>query len=147
MIFTPAAFWYNFTHLFWLPRFRSDFTEDQHYMYSTDIKKCAKQIVREAFNEILAGTYEVPSLEEMEAVLERNFDYTFDEYKAIQKIKRSHLDWGETQVTDELDRKRMHYENELHVGRRVAALGTIEEIENLIRSVNEAIREWKIVNL
>jgi hypothetical protein len=116
-------------------------------MYSADIKKCAKQIVREAFNQILSGTYEVPSLEEMEIVLERNFDYTFDDYRAIQKIKRSHLDWGERQVTDELERKRLHYENELRVARRVAALNTIQEVENLIRDLNEAIREWKIVNL
>jgi RNA processing factor Prp31 len=116
-------------------------------MYSADIKKCAKQIVREAFNQILAGTYTVPSLEEMETVLERNFDYAFDDYKAIQKIKRSHLDWNERQVADELERKRLHYENELRVGRRVAALNTIEEVENLIRSLSEALREWKVVNL
>jgi RNA processing factor Prp31 len=116
-------------------------------MYSSDIKKAARQIVRESLDQILAGTYQIPSLEEMVSILESNFDHSFDEYKATQRIKRSHLDWSEMQVSDELDRQKRHYENELRVNLKVAALNTIEEIENLINSLNHTIVEWKIVNL
>ena len=39
------------------------------------------------------------------------------------------------------------YENELRVNLRIAALNTIEEIENLTISLNNAIREWKVLYL
>ncbi|MBW2338464.1 MAG: hypothetical protein JRF47_17240 [Deltaproteobacteria bacterium] len=48
---------------------------------------------------------------------------------------------------DELERQKRHYENELRVNLRIAALNTIEEIENLIISLNNAIREWKVLYL
>ncbi len=116
-------------------------------MYSSDIKNCARQIVKESLNVILAGTYEIPALEEMEYFLEKNFDHSFDEYQVTQKIKRSHPGWSDDQLKEELDRQRRHYENELRVNLRVAALNTIAEIENLIMSLNQAIREWKVLHL
>jgi len=116
-------------------------------MYSTDIKNCARQIVKESLNRILAGTYEIPSLEEMKLFLEQNFDHSFDEYLITQKIKRSHPAWSNDQVMEELDRQKRHYENELRVNLRIAALNTIEEVENLIISLHNAIREWKVMHL
>jgi RNA processing factor Prp31 len=116
-------------------------------MYSSDIKKCARQIVKESLNQILAGTYEIPSLEEMKLFLEENFEHTFDEYMIIQKIKRSHPEWSRDQIQEELERQKRNYENELRVNLRIAALNTIEEIENLIISLNNAIREWKVMHL
>jgi hypothetical protein len=116
-------------------------------MYSSDIKQCARQIVKESLNRILAGTYEVPSLEEMKSFLEENFDHSFDEYMITQKIKRSHPAWSREQVSEELERQKRHYENELRVNLRIAALNTIEEIENLIISLNNAIRAWKVMHL
>ena len=116
-------------------------------MYSTDIKNCARQIVKESLNRILAGTYEIPTLEEMKFFLEQNFEHTFDEYLITQKIKRSHPTLSNDQVMEDLDRQKRHYENELRVNLRIAALNTIEEIENLIISLNNHIREWKVLNL
>ena len=116
-------------------------------MYSSDIKKCARQLVKESLNQILADTYQIPSLEEMQHFLEENFDHSFDEYLTTQKIKRSHPTWNDDQVMDELERQKRHYENELRVNLRIAALNTIEEIENLIISLNNAIREWKVLYL
>lgn len=116
-------------------------------MYSSDIKQCARQIVKGSLNQILADTYQVPSLEEMQHFLEENFDHSFDDYLTKQKIRRSHPTWNNDQVMDELERQKRHYENELRVNLRVAALNTIEEIENLIISLNNAIREWKILYL
>ena len=116
-------------------------------MYSSDIKMCARQIVKESLNEILADTYKVPSLEEMKIFLEENFDHSFDDYLTTQKIKRSHPTWSREQVMGELESQKRHYENELRVNLRIAALNTIEEIENLIISLNNAIREWKVLYL
>ena len=116
-------------------------------MYSSDIKMCARQIVKGSLNQILADTYQVPSLEEMKLFLEENFDHSFDDYLTTQKIKRSHPNWNRDQVMGELERQKRHYENELRVNLRIAALNTIEEIENLIISLNNAIREWKVLYL
>ena len=116
-------------------------------MYSTDTKLAARQIVRESLDQILAGTYEIPSLDEMISILERNFEHTFDDYKAKRRIRRLHWDWGDNQVSDELERQRRRYENELRVNLKVAALSTIDEIENLIKSLKWTITEWKVKNL
>jgi hypothetical protein len=116
-------------------------------MYSSDTKKAARQIVREFLDQILAGTYQVPSLDEMISILEDNFEYSFDEYKAKRRIRRLHLDWSTTLIEDELDRQRRFYENELRVNLKIAALNTIEEIENLIKNLKWTITEWKVKNL
>jgi hypothetical protein len=116
-------------------------------LYISDAKKCAAQIVRGSLDEILAGTYQTPSLDEMIAILKRNFDYSFDEFMARRKIIKSHLDWSEDQVESEIEMQKRRFENELGVNLRVAALNTIEEIEKLLTSLNNTIKKWKIENL
>ena len=115
-------------------------------LYISDAKKSAKQIVRESLGEILAGTYQTPSLEEMIAILKRNFDHPFDEFMERRKVIKSHLDWSEDQVESEIEMQKRRFENELGVNLRVAALNTIEEIEKLVTSLNNAIKKWKIEN-
>jgi DNA-directed RNA polymerase len=116
-------------------------------LYVSDAKNCARQIVREALAEILAGTYQIPSYDEMITILDRDFEHSFDEFMTRRKIMKSHLTWSREQVDDEMERQKRRYENELRVNLRVAALKTIEEIENLVKSLNEAITKWKIENL
>jgi RNA processing factor Prp31 len=116
-------------------------------LYVTDAKNCARHLVRESLDQILAGTFEIPSFEEMVSILERDFEHTFDEFMARRKIMKSHISWSREQVDDELEQQKIRYENELRVNLRVAALNTIEEIENLVKSLNQAITEWKIENL
>lgn len=116
-------------------------------LYISDAKKCARQMVRESLPEILATTYQVPSLEEMISVLKRDFEHTFDDFLARRKIIKSHINWSEDQIEDELEAQKRRFENELGVNLRVAALKTIEEIEKLITGLNNAIKEWKIENL
>ncbi len=116
-------------------------------LYISDTKSCARQIVRESLGQILAGTFQIPTYEEMSSILERDFEHSFDEFMTRRQIMKSHLTWSREQVDDELERQKRRYENELRVNLRVAALKTIEEIENLVKSLNEAITKWKIENL
>ena len=116
-------------------------------LFVSDTKNCARHLVRESLNQILAGKYQVPSYEEMISILERDFEHTFDEFMARRKIMKSHISWSREQVDDELEKQKIRYENELRVNLKVAALNTIEEIENLVKSLNQAITEWKIENL
>ena len=116
-------------------------------LYISDVKICARQMVRESLPDILAGTYQTPSLEEMLLVLERNFEHPFDEFMARRNIMKSNLDWSEDQIEGEIEMQKRRFENELGVNLRVAALNTIEEIEKLITSLNSSIKKWKIENL
>ena len=104
-------------------------------------------MVRESLDQILAGTFQIPSYEKMISILERDFEHPFDEFMARRKIMKSHLSWSRDQIDDELENQKIRYENELRVNLRVAALNTIEEIENLVKSLNQAVTEWKIENL
>ena len=116
-------------------------------LFVSDAKNCARHMVRESLDQILAGTFEIPSYDEMITILERDFEHTFDEFMARRKIMKSHLSWTREQVDDELEKQKIRFESELRVNLRVAALKTIEEIENLVKSLNEAVTKWKIENL
>jgi RNA processing factor Prp31 len=116
-------------------------------LFVSDAKNCARHLVRKSLDQILAGTFQVPSYEEMISILDRDFEHTFDEFMARRKIMKSHLSWSRQQIDDELENQKIRFENELRVNLRVAALKTIEEIENLVKSLNQAITEWKIENL
>jgi hypothetical protein len=116
-------------------------------LFVSDAKNCARHMVRESLDQILAGTFEIPSYEEMTTILERDFEHTFDEFMARRKIMKSHISWTRDQIDDELEKQKIRFESELRVNLRVAALNTIEEIENLVKSLNQAITKWKIENL
>ena len=116
-------------------------------LYVSDAKICARQMVRESLGQILAGTYEIPSIDKMISILDRDYEHSFDEFMTRRKIIKSHVTWSREQVDNEMERQKRRYENELRVNLRVAALKTIEEIENLVKSLNEAITKWKIENL
>ena len=120
---------------------------ERNPLFISDAKKCARQMVRESLPQILAATYQTPSLDEMIAILQRDFEHSFDEFRERRKIMKSHIDWSEDQIEDELEAQKRRFENELGVNLRVAALNTIEEIEKLIRGLNNAIKKWKIENL
>jgi hypothetical protein len=66
---------------------------------------------------------------------------------ARRGIMKSHPQWSDDQIQAEIEMQKSRFENELGVNLRVAALNTIGEIEKLIMSLNNAIKEWKIENL
>ena len=47
-------------------------------MYSSDVKKCAQQIIKESFADILIGEFQIPSQKQMESYLLENIDYSFE---------------------------------------------------------------------
>jgi hypothetical protein len=116
-------------------------------MYPSDPKACARQIIKESFDRILAGKFDVPTLEEMESILKRNFENLFDEHHAIRSIEALHPSWDNLMISDELDKQRRYHEKKLRDRLRAVSVETINEIENLIASLNEMIRKWKALNL
>ncbi len=81
-------------------------------MYSPDVKKCAQQIVKESFADILIGEFQMPSQNQMESYLIENIDHEFNEYQVKKKIQRSHLQWSREQIVEELEVQKRRYEKE-----------------------------------
>jgi hypothetical protein len=116
-------------------------------MYSSDVKKCAQQIVKEFFNEILIGEFRVPSQREMESYLLESIDYAFDEYQTIKRIHRSRPQWSEERIAEELEKQKRRYEKEFRSNMSIAAQNGVNEVENLVRSLKDTIKAWKLKNL
>ena len=114
---------------------------------STGAINCAKQIVREAFNNILCGKFNVPSHKEMEDLLKDCIDYDFDEYQQKNKIIAQHPSWDDVQINDEVYRVKSRYDQEHRDNLKQATSEAIAETENLIGSLNYAIKAWRIKNL
>jgi molecular chaperone GrpE (heat shock protein) len=116
-------------------------------MYLSDAKKCAQQIVKEFFADILIGEFQIPSQKKMESYLLENIDYSFDEYQTSKKIQRSHLKWSKEQITTEFEMQKRRYEKEFRDNLKVAAQKAVNEVENLVSSLKDAIKVWRIKNL
>lgn len=105
----------------------------ENVMYPSEPKACARQIVKNSIDRILAGKFDVPTLEGMESILSRNFENLFDEYHTIQSIVASHPSWDKLMVLEELDRQRRFYDRKLRERLRAVSVHTINEIEKLMQ--------------
>jgi hypothetical protein len=114
---------------------------------SAGAKNCARQIVHEAFNNILCDNFKMPSQQEIENILKDFIEYDFDEYQRKKKIIAKHPSWNDEQVNDEVYRRKLRYDKEYQQNLMQAASEAIAEIETLISSLSEAIKAWKIKNL
>lgn len=115
--------------------------------YSAHAKRQAKQIVHEQFDEVLCGSFNVPDFEQMEHFLKDVIVYDFDEYEETKKLTAIHPSWSESQLKDEVHRRKIRYEGEYQTNLSQASLEGINEVENLISSLRAALRAWKIKHL
>jgi len=116
-------------------------------MYSSDVKQCAQQIVKESFADILIGEFRIPSQAQMESFLLENIDYSFDEYQTTKKIQLSHLRWSREQIAAELEMQKRRYEEKFRNNLKVAAQKAVNEVENLVSSLKDTIKAWRTKNL
>lgn len=119
----------------------------ENVTYSSDVKRCAQQIVKEFFTDILIGEFKMPSQTQMESYLLKNIDHDFNEYQTAKKIQRSRPEWSEERIADELEKQREQYEKEFRYNLKVAAQNAVNEVENLISSLKDTIKAWRIKNL
>jgi hypothetical protein len=69
-------------------------------------------IVKESFEKIVSGNFEMPSNTDMEEMIDKALEWDFDEDKAAAEIKRNYPVWSEAQVYDEVDKLVDIYEDE-----------------------------------
>ena len=122
-----------------------DFKENVRY--SAGVKRCVQQIIKEFFNDILIDEFQMPSQSQMESYLLDSISYGFNEYQTAKKIQRSRPEWSEQQIADELDKQKERYQKEFNHNLKIAAQNAINELENLISSLKDTIKVWRIKNL
>jgi len=122
-------------------------TFEENLRYSSDVKKCAQQIVKEFFTDILTGEFQIPTHKQMESYLLENIDHDFNEYQAQKKIQRSRPQWSEERIADELEKQKEQYEKEFRYNLKVVSQNAVNEVENLIGGLKDTIKAWKIKNL
>jgi hypothetical protein len=69
-------------------------------------------IVKESFEKIISGDFEMPSNRDMGEMIDKGLEWDFDEDGVVAEIKRNYPSWSEEQVYDEVDRPADIYENE-----------------------------------
>lgn len=119
----------------------------ENVSYSADVKRCAQQIVKEFFRDILIDEFKIPSQAQMESYLLGSISYGFNEYQTAKKIQRSRPEWSEEQIAEELEKQKQRYDKEFNHNLKVAAQNAINELENLIGNLKDTIKVWKIKNL
>jgi hypothetical protein len=73
---------------------------------------CAKLIVKESFEKIVSGNFEMPSNTDMEEMIDKALEWDFDEDKVVAEIKRNYPACSEEQAYDEVDKLSDIYEDE-----------------------------------
>jgi len=74
-------------------------------------RSCAKLIVKESFEKIMSGDFEMPSNRDMEEMIDKELEWDFDEDGVVAEIKRNYPSCSEEQVYDEVDKLGDVYEN------------------------------------
>ena len=115
--------------------------------WSIGAQSCARQIVHKAWEDILCGKFQMPAQKEMEQILKNFIDYDFDEYEVMKKVKGKQPNWDEQEINHQVYKVKAKHDREYQDNLNKATSGAINEIENLLSSLNDTIRAWKIKNL
>ena len=98
---------------------------------------CAKLIVKESFEKIVSGNFEMLSNTDVEEMIDKALEWDFDEDKVAAEIKRNYPGWSEEQVYDEVDKLADIYEDERskHLGSIIK--GTVIACQNMVEELQK----------
>ncbi len=72
---------------------------------------CAKLIVKDSYEKIMSGDFELPSSSDIEQMLNKELEWNFDEDKVVVEIKHNYPAWSDERVYDEVDKLEDIYED------------------------------------
>ncbi len=78
----------------------------------TTAYNCAKLIVKNSYEKIVSGDFEMPSSSDIEQMLNKELNWNFDEDKVVAEIKHNYPTWSDERVYDEVDKLDDMYEDE-----------------------------------
>ena len=98
---------------------------------------CAKLIVKESFEKIASGDFEMPSNSDMEEMIDKALEWDFDEDKAAAEITRNYPGWSQEQVYDEVDKLADRYEDERSNHLESIINATVLECQNMVKELQK----------
>ena len=98
---------------------------------------CAKLIVKESFEKIASGDFEMPSNTDMEEMIDKALEWDFDEDKVAAEIKRNYPGWLEEQVYDEVDKLADIYEDERSNHLESIIKATVIACQNMVKELQK----------
>ena len=98
---------------------------------------CAKLIVKESFEKIVSGNFEMPSNSDMEEMIDKALEWDFDEDKVAAEIKRNYPGWSEEHVYDEVDKLGDIYEDERSNYLESIIKATVLECQNMVKELQK----------
>ncbi len=98
---------------------------------------CAKLIVKESFEKIASGDFEMPSSRDMEEMIDKELEWDFDEDKVAAEIKRNYPGWSEEHVYDEVDKLGDIYEDERSNHLESIIKVTVIECQNMVKELQK----------
>ncbi len=98
---------------------------------------CAKLIVKESFEKIASGDFEMPSNTDMEEMIDKALEWDFDDDKVAAEIKRNYPGWSEEQVYDEVDKLADKYEDERSSQLESIIKATVIECQNMVEELQK----------
>jgi hypothetical protein len=72
---------------------------------------CAKLMVKNSYEKIVSGDFEIPSSSDIEQILNTELGWNFDEDKVVAEIKHNYPAWSDERVYDEVDKLEDIYED------------------------------------
>ena len=98
---------------------------------------CAKLIVKKKKKKIVSGDFEIPSRNNIEQMINKEFKRNFNEDKVVADIKHNYHIWSDEQVYDEVDKLEDMYEDERPIKIESIIKATVKECQRLIEDIQK----------
>jgi hypothetical protein len=98
---------------------------------------CAKLIVKDSYEKIVSGDFKMPSHNDIEQMLNKEFKRNFNEDKVVADIKHNYPTWSDERVYDEVDKLEDMYEDERSIKIESIIKATVKECQRLIEDIQK----------
>jgi hypothetical protein len=101
---------------------------------------CTKLIVKDSYEKIVSGDFEMPSRNDIEQMLNKELKWNFNEDKVVADIKHNYSTWSDERVYDEVDKLDDMYEDERSIKIESIIKITVKECQSLVEEIQKEVK-------
>jgi hypothetical protein len=101
---------------------------------------CTKLIVKDSYEKIVSGDFEMPSRNDIEQMLNKELKWNFNEDKVVADIKHNYSTWSDERVYDEVDKLDDMYEDERSIKIESIIKATVKECQSLVEEIQKEVK-------
>ena len=101
---------------------------------------CAKLIVKNSYEKIVSGNFEMPSSSDIGQMLNKELKWNFDEDKVVADIKHNYPTWSDEHVYDEVDKLDDMFEDECSIKIESIIKATVQECQRLVEEIQKEVK-------